>query len=241
MTRLALLALLPLLAAPAPAAAAGSFTPPEGCETWLTVQARACRVSNYYKCSADAPGDQWRADFDQEGIFFISRVDYETQWVESFDLNPTVRQTLDPAPEDPASFSNLLATGIDTFSFALTDDTGLHTQVNGFDRLTGVEAVIDGVPLKQTEYAFTETGEDGTILRQARGNEFVHPEWRLFFAGPGEWNGGDGYVPIDGSPRDFIFPGEPGFASTQPIFDCDAVLSEAAPAGPLERLIHVAD
>lgn len=237
MTRLPTLALACVMTLPAPAMA-GSFTPPEGCETWLTVQARACRVSNYYKCSADAPGDQWRADFDQEGIFFISRIDHETQWVESFDLNPTVRQTLDPNPEDAANFSGLVSTGLDTFAFGLTEDTGMRTRVNGFDRLTGVETVIDGVPLKQTEYEFTETDLDGNLLRRARGNEFIHPEWRLFFAGSGEWDGGDGYVPIDGTPRDFIFPGEPGFEATQPLYDCDAIMSEASPS---ERLWRVAE
>ncbi len=232
------LALL-LTALPVPVAAAGGFDPPAGCTTWLTVQARGCRVSNFYKCAADAPGDQWRADFDQQGIFFVSRIDAETQWVESFDINPPVRQTLDPAPEDPASFSGLLSTGIDTFAFGLSDDDGTRTRVRGFDRLTGVEQVIDGVTLKQTEFEFTETLPDGTVLRQARGNEFINPDWRLFFAGPGEWNGGDGFVPVDGSPRDFVFPGEEGFESTQPIYDCDVVTSRAEPPGLLERLIHV--
>ena len=74
----------------------GLFTPPEGCTGLLTVQSRGCRVSNHYNCAADAPGDQWRADFDQEGIFFVSRIDCEAQWVESYDMFPTVRQTLDP-------------------------------------------------------------------------------------------------------------------------------------------------
>lgn len=228
-------ALALLAALPAPALA-GSFEPPPGCSTWLTVQARECRVSNYYKCPADAPGDQWRADFDQQGIFFISRIDRETQWVESFDVNPTVRQTLDPDPQDPASFSGLLSTGIDTFAFGLSKDDGTRTRVRGFDRLTGTEITIDGVTLKQTEYEFTETDVEGNLLRQARGNEFIHPDWRLFFAGPGEWNGGDGFVPINGSPRDFIFPGEAGFEATQPIFDCDVVTSDA---GLLERLYRV--
>ena len=50
-------------------AQAGTFTPPEGCTAFLTVQSRQCRVSNYYTCSGDAPGDQWRQDFDQEGVF----------------------------------------------------------------------------------------------------------------------------------------------------------------------------
>ncbi|MFN4157218.1 MAG: hypothetical protein ACK4GO_02255 [Gemmobacter sp.] len=205
-------------------AAAGSFTPPEGCATWLTVQAKQCRVSNHYRCTRDAPGDQWRADFDQQGIFFVSRIDAEAQWVESYELFPTVRQTLDPSPEDPASFSHLLA-GLDTFAFSLTKDDGRQSRVRGFDRLTGRQVTIDNVPLLETEYEFSETDAEGNLLRQSRGNEYIHPEWRTFFAGPGEYDSGAGYRPTDGSPLRFIFPGQPGFESTQPIFECDAVLS----------------
>ena len=207
-------------------AAAGTFTPPEGCTAYLTVQSRQCRVSNYYKCSADAPGDQWRQDFDQEGMFFRSRIDSETQWIESFDTNPEVRQTLDPGAKDPASFSDLMATGLDSFAFGLSKENGERSQVSGFDKLTGKSRVIDGVTLKQTEFEFTETDANGTVLRRSRGYEFISPEWRAFFSGPSEWDDGTGYVPIDGSPMQFILPGEPKFGSTQPIFDCDTVVSQ---------------
>ena len=223
-------ALVFLLAAPLDAAA-GSFTPPAGCTGWLTVQARACRVSNYYKCTQDAPGDQWRADFDQEGLFFASRIDSEAQWVESIDMSPMVRQTLDPNPEDPASFSELL-TGLDTFAFNLSRDNGEQSRVRGFDRLTGRSIMIDGVTLLETQFEYNETDASGTFLRRSRGNEYVHPDWRLFFAGPSEWDGGDGYVPLDGSPLQFIFPGEPGFFSTEPLYECDAVLSNYTPKVP---------
>lgn len=209
-------------------AQAGSFTPPPGCSIFLTVQSRACRVSNYYTCTQDAPGDQWRADFDQEGLFFASRVDREGQWVESLEMSPMVRQTLDPAPEDPASFTELLG-GIDTFAFNLTRDNGERSAVRGFDRLTGKSYVIDGVTLAETEFEFAENDEAGNLLRRSRGREYIHPEWRLFFAGPSEWDGGAGYVPMDGSPLQFISPGEPGFAATQPLFECDAVLSSYSP------------
>ena len=212
-----------LIAAPA---GAGTFTPPEGCTAFLTVQARQCRVSNYYKCSGDAPGDQWRQDFDQEGVFFKSRIDSETQWIESFDLNPEVRQSLDPGAEDPASFTDLTSIGRDDFAFGLTKETGEQTRVRGFDKLTGKSVIIDGVPLKQTEFEFTETDMAGNILRQSRGNEYISPEYRMFFSGPSEWNDGTGYVPIDGSPVQFILPGEPKFGTTEPIFDCDAILSQ---------------
>lgn len=210
------------------AAGAGSFTPPEGCTTWLTVQSRGCYLANYYKCSADTPGDQWRADFDQEGLFFLSRIDSETQWVESIEMNPTVTQRLDPNPADPANFSSLTATGRDDFTFELSKDDGSHSNVRGYDRLTGKTFTIDGVPLEQTEFEYTETDDSGYVVRRAHGHEYISRERRNFFAGPGETDLGDGqWLPIDGSPVDFAFPGEKGFGSTQPIYDCDAIMSMA--------------
>ncbi|MFZ1468991.1 MAG: hypothetical protein WAT09_08415 [Paracoccaceae bacterium] len=211
---------------------AGSWTAPEGCQIFLTVQAKACRVSNHYRCQGDDPGDQWRVDFDQEGLFFRSRINFESEWVESYQSNPTVRQSLDPNPEDPASFSELLSSGLDTFVFELSRDDGLHTKVNGFDRLTGKAVTIDGMALEQTEFDYTETDDAGNVLNRGRGNEFISREFRTFFAGPGETDLGDGmWRPIDGSPVQFILPGEPGFAAKQPIFDCDAILSQVAPMG----------
>ncbi|MDR0810125.1 MAG: hypothetical protein LBE86_13535 [Gemmobacter sp.] len=227
----ALITILMLTGAPA---AAGSFTPPEGCETFLTVQSRGCRVSNHYRCSTDQPGDQWRADFDQEGMFFLSRVDRETQWVESFEFNPTVRQTLDPGATDPASFSALIGSGRDDFDFRLSKDDGQRSHVTGHDALTGKSVTIGGVTLGQTEFEFTELDEEGNLLRQARGHEYVHPEWRMFFSGPSEWFDGADWLPVDGSPMRFSQPGEPGFAATQPIFECGALMSQ----GPLDRLMQ---
>ncbi|MFN4171776.1 MAG: hypothetical protein ACK4GW_08485 [Pseudorhodobacter sp.] len=219
---------------------AGTFTPPEGCTGWLTVQARSCRVSNYYKCDRDATGDQWRADFDQDGLFFASRIDAEAQWVESYDMNPMTRQTLDPGAPDPASFSELLSVGLDTFEFSLTKDNGVQSRVQGFDRLTGRTITIDGVALQETQFEFAETDLSDNIVRRTRGNEYVHPEWRLFFAGPSEWDGGSGdWLPMDGSPVQFIHPGEPGFFSTEPIYECDAVLSGFRPGDSVRRVVHV--
>lgn len=210
---------------PVTAGFAGTFTPPEGCSLYMTVQSRACRVSNYYTCTADNPGDKWRADFDQEGIFFRSKIDNETQWIESYDIEPPEVQTLDAGPRDPASFSELLADGRDDFAFDLSRQTGLDTSVSGYDRLTGKTFVVDGIALQETEFDFTETDRAGNITRKANGNEYIHPEWRLFFAGPGQTLLDGQMVPIDGSPLQFIFPGEPGFAATQPLFECDDVLS----------------
>ena len=209
----------------AQSAAPGVFQPPPGCTGWLTVQSRGCRVSNHYRCDADAPGDQWRADFDQEGIFFVSRIDRETQWVESFDMFPTTRQVLLPNPADPASFSTLLSTGIDTFDFGLSVEDGSQSVVRGFDKLTGRSVTIDGVTLEETEFDYTETATDGSVLHKASGHEYINRDWRIFLSGISEWQGPDGMLPVDGTPRQFLFPGDPGFFTTEPIFDCDATMS----------------
>jgi hypothetical protein len=219
------LLLLVCLTAPAAPALAGTWTVPEGCEAFMTVQSKACRVSHYYKCTADAPGDQWRVDMDQEGPFFYSRIDHEAQWLESYDPE---KQVLDPAPSDPASFSELLASGIDTWDFTVSKADGTGNRAAGYDRLTGQVVVIDGITLSQTEVDFTEYDFAGNVTRRSRGTEYLHPDWRMFFAGPGETDLGDGqWLPIDGSPVEFVFPGEEGFLSTQPKYDCDALTAEA--------------
>lgn len=216
------------------AAFAGSFTPPEGCTATLTVQSRGCNVANYYICTADPAGHQWRADYDQEGLYYLSKIDEETQWVESYEQNPTVKQVLDANPTDPANFTELLTTGLDSFDFNLTKDNGEQSNVKGFDKLTGDEVMIDGVTLKRTQFEMTETDPDGTVLRQARGYEYISEDLRNFFAGSSEYFVDNEWLPIEGAPVQFAKPGDKGFGATQPIFDCDAVVSslpQSRPAG----------
>ena len=206
-------------------AGAQTFTPPAGCTGFLTVQARGCKVSNHYRCAADAPGDQWRVDFNADGPYFVSRIDRETQWVYSLDLFDGVEQRLGPDPADAASFSGLLATGTDSYDFVQTGSDGTTTRVRGFDTLTGRKVVIDGIELEETAFELREMLEDGTVRSTGRGHEFIHRAWRLFFSGPSEWDGGNGFEPLDRSPVTFSQPGEPGFMSARPAFDCDAQLA----------------
>ncbi len=217
--------LVPLLFLSTPVFA-GTFTAPDGCKAKLTVQSRGCMVSHFYTCEKDAKGDQWRADYDASGPFFLSRIDSETQWLESYESNPTVKETLDADPKDPASFSGLLATGLDTFDFALTKDNGEHTVIKGFDKLTGKTATIDGVTLQQTEFEYTQTDGKGIVQRHSKGHEFISAEWRTFFSGHAEFEADDGtWTPVDGAPVSFILSGEPGFDATTPLFECDAQMS----------------
>ena len=217
--------LLPaILLLSATSAHAGTFTPPEGCTPWLTVQMRSCKVSNHYTCEGDAEGDKWRVDFGANGAYFRSRIDYETQWVESHNSDGRV-EMLEPNPADPASFTELVETGLDSYDFSQLGSDGIRENVQGYDRLTGVEVTVDGVTLKQTKYDARITYDDGTLAYHAQGNEYIHPEWRIFLSGNGQVITEEGADPIpqDFSPVEFIFPGEPEFMTTNPKYDCGAM------------------
>lgn len=207
------------------AAAASTFTPPEGCSPQFTVQSRGCKLSNHFTCAADAPGDQWRVDFGPFGAYFASRIDHETQWVHSIDMiNGTVSRLMPGAP-DPASFTELLATGSDTFDFNMLRGDGRMTRVTGFDTLTGKSLTVSGVVLQETAFEFREALQDGTFLHGAKGKEYIWPERRLFFSGPSEWTDAEGSGLRDFSPVEIIFEGQPGFMATRPEHDCDVMMS----------------
>lgn len=230
MTAFRLLALpLALVAAPA---LAGTFTPPKGCTTYMTVQAHSCMVSQFYTCEGDAKGEQWRADFGADGPTFLSKIDSEAQWLESYQIDPPTRETMDPDPKDPASFSELVATGLDTFDFSLTRSDGRHSTVKGFDKLTGKTITIDGITLQQTEYEYTMTdNSDGSVIDHSKGNEYISTDWRTFLSGKVQFEQPDGsWVPWESSPIKFYKPGTSGFQSTQPLFDCDAEAASYSPS-----------
>jgi hypothetical protein len=206
--------------------AEGPAAAPAGGSGYLTVQAKGCKVSNHFRCTGDPEGHQWRVDFGAGGPYFASRTDAEAQWIQSIELGEGRSRFLMPDPADPASLSALLAEGTDTYDFRLEGRDGVSL-VRGFDTLTGRTVTIDGIPLLETEFGYEETRADGTLVQRARGNEYVHPEWRIFLSGPSEVDGGEGWRPLDMSPVLFVLPGEPGFFSDTPQFDCAAQMSRA--------------
>ena len=212
-----------------PAVASDVFIPPVGCAGVVTVQSRSCEVDNIYTCTADTPGDSWRVSFDLDGPKFIGRIDAETQWMESIDLFPTRREVIELPAADPASLSELLATGTDAFDFNMRGDGGEVTRVVGFDQLTGEEVEIDGETLLRTQfsarYESTLTGET-----RIEGNEYVSPKLGRFLAGSYRFTGADGAVSEwANDPVEFIYPGEPGFFSKTPLYECEASLARLIP------------
>lgn len=205
----------------APAALGDEFRPPRGCTLELTVQQRSCTVAQHYRCEADAPGDQHVVYFTQDGAVYHSRIDIETRWMESTDLASGITDRLVPEARDHASFSELLQTGRDDFDFWTLSDNGERLRHIGHDELTG-RVQIDGEQLDTTRFQLRSFAETGELLIQRSGTQFVSREFGRFFGGDersSDWQGQT--VDSDDSPMRFVRPGERGFGSTRPEYDCD--------------------
>ncbi|MEO0380902.1 MAG: hypothetical protein AAF252_11580, partial [Pseudomonadota bacterium] len=166
-------------------------------------------------------------EFDVDGPIFISKIDHETQWLESYDLFPTRREVLVQPADDPASLTELLDTGTDSYDFVQRGEAG-PVRVVGYDRLTGEEVGIDGEPLLVTEFNARHETTDGIVL-ELTGNEYVSVRHRRFIAGTYQGSGVNGAFENDKRPVDFIYPGEPGFFSKTPLYDCEASLARYVP------------
>ncbi|CAM3343980.1 hypothetical protein PANO111632_15425 [Paracoccus nototheniae] len=227
---LALTALLVLAGAwsvSARMAGAASFTPPAGCQMTMTVQNRSCTVSQYYTCSADPEGYQRSAHFGQDGLFHLSTIDAETRWIESQSMGSGLIDRLVEGAEDEASFSELLETGRDDFDFMTETNDGQRLHHQGFDTLTGQTVTIDGQDLERTEFQLTTRSADGEVLIERSGSQYISRDFGRFFGGAetsSDWTGARRQS--DDSPVLFLFPGDAGFGSTTPQFDCDQLMTQ---------------
>ncbi|WBU56516.1 hypothetical protein [Paracoccus sediminicola] len=205
----------------------------------MTVQTRGCKVSQHYICAADRAGDQHVVYYDREGPSYHSKIDAETRWLESNDLNTGLSDFLVPDAPDHASFSTLIETGRDDFDFWTVSNSGERLRNIGEDQLTGETATIDGVELELTEFKLDVFSEDGQLLIQSRGQQFISRSHGRFYGGieqSSDWTG-ERYEEND-SPVTFAFPGEDGFGMTEPLFDCEIQMVRATPLSPGDEMLR---
>lgn len=211
------LMILSALTLATPVAAQQTFAAPEGCTGTLTIQQKGCVLVNVWSCEADNPGDQWLALIGQGGLFSVQKVDSEFQWIEAYKVSGN--ESLQTPADDPASLTELLANQIDTWDFTIETEEGPQRNV-GYDMLTGGTTVIDDVTLLNTEYQGRTLDADGNEIEASSGRQYVSEDLRLFFFGQ-SWDAATPDQVIDMAPVEFIFPGEPGFFSDQPIYECN--------------------
>jgi len=211
-----------------PVAAQDRISLPAGCEGYLTVQMKSCVVSHHFTCAGEPEGHQWRVDVIEDGVVYSGLIDSETQWLQSYYPFSGDSEELLPDPADPASFTELVETGADTYDFRTLSLIGGEQRYVGQDSLTGERVVIDGVALLRTEYRIRQIDEAGDVVWRATGSEYISEEWRMFLSGTAEaWTPEDGAYSVDDTPVEFVFPGEPGFLTTQPKYGCGAIMSFA--------------
>jgi hypothetical protein len=213
------------------------FQVPEGCTAFLTVQTRSCLISHYWRCEGDPDGTHWRATLDQDGAFYLNYSDAEFRWLRAFNLRSGSREILIEPEEDPASIRELLSTGSDTMAFSIREERSdgvFQRDYTGYDRVTGATVTIDGRTLLVTEFAYQWETEAGP--RSTEGSQFVSEEMFLFFGGIETVTTPGGEV-FEGnySPVEFAEPGEEGFLSTEPRYDCGEIMSGLETA-PIQRV-----
>lgn len=214
------------LALPASAQdAPDTFSLPDGCDAFVTVQSESCQVDHHFTCQGDPAGHKRRVSLDERGVTYVGEIDDETQWISSFHVLSGHRETLEDDPAEPASFSDLIRTGVDDYDFrTLSDEIGT-TRYVGQDTLTGREITIDGVTLAETTYDITAYDEAGNEVWSSKGREFISRDWRMFFAGTGVVTTSEGEFAQSNRPVEFIYPGEPGFLSSSPKHGCGVAIS----------------
>lgn len=203
------------------------FPVPEGCTAFLTVQSRSCLISHHWRCDGDPEGTHWRATLDQDGAFYLNYTDAEFRWLRAFNLRRGSSDTLIEPEEDPASMSALLETGRDTMVFSVREERPegvFRRDYTGYDALSGASVMVDGEELLVTDFAYQWETEAGP--RETEGSQFISPRLGLFFGGLETVTSPSGEV-FEGnySPMEFAEPGERGFLSTEPQYDCGDMMS----------------
>lgn len=210
-----------LLATPA---LADQLRLPDGCTGLVSIQAKDCTVSHYYRCEGEPEGWTHRVDMSEDGLDFSSYTDDEARWVESVSAHDGLVDRLGNET-DPASLSGLIASGRDDWDFFVLSNNGVKQRFIGHDALTGEDVVIDGVTLKRTEFSMRVENSQGDFLWSSEGREYVAPQWNIFIGGIREVNGPNGTFTRDGSPARIIQPGQEGFLARDPIYGCGVMMS----------------
>ncbi|ARO15433.1 hypothetical protein BVG79_02093 [Ketogulonicigenium robustum] len=218
-----------------------TFSVPSGCQAYLTVQGRACTVAHHFTCNGDPEGYQRRVDITEEGVVYVGMIDAETQWIESRHLRSGLTDRLLPDSIDPASLSELIATGRNDYDFmtlsTAQDGSSFVMQYRGYDKLTGETLTVDGATLEQTEFNISAYDAGGQLVWQSQGNEFINRDWRMFLSGSSQISTPEDTFSEDNTPVRIIRPGEAGFLSAIPAFGCGVLLS-SLPQSPFESDIQ---
>lgn len=233
----AVFALLPLGGGLAHAGEGELFRPPTGCTAFLTEQSLDCGVTHFYQCESDPEGTTWTAYFNADGIISVQQTGPDYQWLQSLYPQSGAQEEFLPPAADPISTQSLIDDGIDTYDFSIreTNRDGTHvTRVRGWDELTGDTVKIDGEVLERTRFAIQWLDESGNVTTQGEGTQYFSHTLKQFFLGQETYTDDSGPLNYDDRPVTFTRPGQAGFLSKTPLFNCSS--EQARLTAPIHRL-----
>lgn len=194
------------------------YTVPAGCEAIVTVQSRSCLVRQVMRC-ADNPDGATIALVRQEGEDVLLRQDAGSQTIEAVSVG-TGEVVRTVVVTDPIDARLAAKTGHDGFDLEQDGGPGPRERFAGEMVSDGAPVIIDGVLLvplaAETVITTIKTGETRT-LRQTL---LFEPRERIAYVATTQMTDPPGAL-LDRTPVSFILPGEAGFLSMEPDYDCD--------------------
>ena len=198
---------------------------PKECTPFLTVQSADCSVLAAARCSG-AAGDILRLQvYEESGLVNVE--EQTLDWSLLFTASPTegVGIFVDDGPHDELSRDSVERYGEDYFNysvvFAVPGMGEFETNLTGILISEDEVVEIDGHEFDLYRFRFAATlGENGTL--EVDQSAFGNAEFGVLINGEGVQRFAGAETPIDSSPMVFFEPGEAGFESADPKFNCGA-------------------
>ena len=195
---------------------------PQGCTGFLTIQLENCSVLNHWRCERDPSGRYSVTKIDSDQTEIQQQVLEGLSLLEMTVVQHDQRITVDQI--DLEEYHELLEKGADTYASVLRyDDSGYHIALQGQNELTGKTVVIDGVDLLEVKSTSEFTHPSGQITRKTV-MQYIMPSGPLWVPDRIMETGPDNVIAHLG-PVDFVWPGQDGFMTRVPRFNCSPPLS----------------
>ncbi|MHA3913489.1 hypothetical protein [Halovulum sp. GXIMD14793] len=215
------------------------FEPPRRCTKILTVQQRECQVMNVWECDGGAEG--WAGYFGDEGAvmsFEKYGPDGEFIHIQDFEIGGLMMTA--KSAKDNSSMSSLIETGTDTIDMTVSLRVlvlEVELRAVGKSARTGEVIVVDGEQLKVLRTSVSMmvkendiTGLDMNISGTSK--DYLLLSDQIMIDGEGILQTPEGEERYNHTPIEIIRPGEDGFFSRIPKYDCGAQVSSLIKTTP---------
>lgn len=215
------------------------FEPPQGCTKVLTVQQRSCQVMNVWRC--DGGAEEWVGYFIGGGaVDHFDKYGADGDFIHSQLISSGGFMMSLRSAQDNSSISSLMDTGTDSLDMILGMNmlvVDVEIRVIGETRRTGERVVVDGEQLEVLASTLAMTAVDDTLVGEdlnVRGEskDYLLVEDRIVFEGVGKLQSSETTETFDHTPVEIIRPGEDGFFSRIPKYDCGAQVSSLTKTTP---------